>query len=188
MRWIAPLLIVAGCDVDLERMIDQPRHDSYQSCEVCPGGTVMMHPPEGTVPRKAMIGPPEIVRGLAGGSWVKQVPIPVDRRVLRRGRERFEIICATCHGHLGDGSSVVAADMVLRPPPSLVVPPVSEYPAGRIFLIIETGWGLMPSYAAVLDVADRWAVVAYVQALQRRRVYLRELPPELRRRAERSLP
>lgn len=188
MRWAATALLLIACDVDLERMIDQPRYDSFERCEACPDGTIMMHPPPGTVPRQATLGPPELVRGVGDGGWLREIPIPVDRELLRQGRRRFEIICATCHGPLGDGRSIVAADMALRPPPSLVEPPVSEYPPGRIFLVIEVGWGLMPPYAESLEPAERWAVIAYLEALQSRRVRLDELPSELRRRAERSLP
>lgn len=178
----------ASCDLDLERMIDQPRMDTYEACDPCPDGTSMLLPPPGTVARGEPIGDRRVQHGLTERGWVERIPIPVDRELLHRGRNRFEIACSPCHGRLGDGDSVVAKDMVLRPPPSLLAPPIRNYPPGRIYTVIEIGWGLMPPYSDLLDVRDRWAVIAYVQALQLRRFRLGELPPRIRERANRSLP
>lgn len=158
-----------GCspwDLELERMIEQPRLTPYQACEVCPGGTSMMVPPAGTMPRGVAIAPAPLVRGRQAGHHVDRIPIAVTRDVLVRGRNRFDIFCAACHGRLGNGVSKVAENMALRRPANLLDPPYTEYPPGRIFNTITEGYGLMRSYAGELPVADRWAVVAYVQALQ----------------------
>jgi Cytochrome C oxidase, cbb3-type, subunit III len=75
--------------------------------------------------------------------------------------------------------------MTLRPPPSLHEPRIVAYPVGRLFRVVSQGYGLMPSYADVLSIEDRWAVVAYVQALElSQRVELARLPVELRNEAE----
>ncbi|HTE55180.1 MAG TPA: cytochrome c [Kofleriaceae bacterium] len=193
MRQMLALLALAaigllGCDLDLERMIDQPRRSTYEACDVCPGGTVMMTPPEGTVPRQPSSGPG--VPGTTGaargpdGAYVQTIPIRVDRAVMARGRSRFDIFCAACHGRLGDGQSQVAENMTLRRPPSLVEPPYADYPPGRIHAAITDGFGLMRSYAAELSASDRWAVVAYVEALRlARRAPLVGLPARVREEA-----
>jgi mono/diheme cytochrome c family protein len=158
-----------GCgqwDLDLERMIDQPKFITYQPCEICTGGTIMMMPPTGTVPRGEQLGPTALVRGRRAGGYLAELPIPVTRGVLERGRNRFDIYCAACHGRLGNGVSKVSENMTLRRPANLLTAPYTAYPPGRIFNSITAGYGLMRSYAADLPEADRWAVVAYVQALQ----------------------
>jgi len=79
--------------------------------------------------------------------------------------------------------------MTLRKPPSLVSGEVRDFPAGRVFQVISTGYGLMPSYAAELPVHDRWAVIAYLHALERSQAtQLASLPSDVRARAEENLP
>jgi mono/diheme cytochrome c family protein len=180
---------LAACDLDLERMTDQARFSTYEECESCPGGTIMQPPPAGTIARQHLIAPPEVTRGVTRGAgpdtWVRDIPVPVDRAMIERGHGRFDIFCAACHGRLGNGLSQVAENMVLRLPPSLVDPPYPAYPAGRIYGAIASGYGLMRSYAAELPTGDRWAVVAYLQALQlSQRAALSELPADLRQEAE----
>ena len=186
---LAGLAALAACDLDLERMIDQPRFTSYEACEVCPDGTIMLQPPDGTVARDAELGSSELVRGrTAADAYVGRFPIALDARVLARGRDRFDIFCAACHGRLGDGISQVAENMTLRKPANLLAPPYPSYPPGRIFAVVTEGFGVMRSYAGELPVHDRWAVVAYVQALQlSQRVALDELPPPIREEARRWL-
>src|SRR5213075_2566109 len=87
--------------------------------------------------------------------------------LLQLGRSRFEIFCAACHGLLGDGDSIVARNMALRPPPNLLAPPYSERLPGSYYRTITFGFGLMAPYSAELDNRERWAVVAYLKALQR---------------------
>lgn len=185
MRAAAVLAVCAiGCDADLERMIDQPYYTSYEACDVCPNGTIMMQPPEGTVPRG--ITPPagELGRGRVGAEYAQTIPIDLDERVLARGRNRFDIFCAACHGRLANGVSQVAENMTLRPPPNLLAPPYPEYPPGRIFAVITEGFGLMRPYAAELSIEDRWAIVAYIQALQlSQNAVLGELPPDIQEEA-----
>lgn len=185
---VAVVVAAGGCDLDLERMIDQPRYTSYEACDVCPGGTIMMLPPPGTVSRSAFLGPAAMMRGRTGDTWAPRIPIALDRDVLARGRDRFDIYCAACHGRTATGVSQVAENMTLRRPPSLLTEPYLTYPPGRIYGVITEGFGLMRSYASELPVADRWAVVAYVQALQlSQRVALGDLPAPTAEEARRWL-
>lgn len=179
------IALLAGCDkFDLERMIDQPRFTSYEACDVCPNGTIMMEPPQGVVARNADIGPRDLMQGSADGGYATYIPIPLDRAMLARGENRFNIYCAACHGRLGNGISQVAENMTLRKPANLLAPPWSKYPPGRTFAVITDGFGLMRSYAGELPVADRWAVVAYLDALRlAEAVPLRELPASVQKEA-----
>jgi hypothetical protein len=168
---------VACESVDLKRMIRQPSFRPFEANPAASDGMAMRHPPPGTVPRSRLLGPGSLVEGREDGAYVTTIPIALDRSVLERGQNRYGIFCAACHGHAGDGRSKVAASMALRKAPSLVAGAIAEYPAGRLFEVVSRGYGLMPSYAHRLEVGDRWAVVAYVQALQlSQAVALRSLP------------
>src|SRR5688572_16098872 len=91
-------------------------------------------------------------RSRTGGS--RAIPLEVDLALVKRGRNRFEIFCATCHGIAGDAKSVVADQMDLVKPRSLVEAPVLGYPAGRIFRVAREGFGLMPSYRGAISTGD----------------------------------
>jgi mono/diheme cytochrome c family protein len=187
-RWLAPVVIGLpglSCQVDLERMLDQHKYEAYEASSLFEDGRVMRRPPRGTVHRGAVIGPAELVDGSRDGQYVETIPVPVDAALLGRGQNRFRIFCGACHGALGDGASQVAENMKLRRPPSLHEPRIVGYPAGRLYRVITEGYGLMPAYAEDLAVRDRWAVVAFVQALQlSQNVALADLPPRLQQEAQ----
>ncbi|WP_437873780.1 c-type cytochrome [Sorangium sp. So ce363] len=175
--------------LDLERMLRQRRYTAYQETELFDDGSAMRRPPEGTVPTDRVLGDPGLTRGIAGGAYVARVPVTVTIELLRRGKERYEIFCAACHGVAGDGESEVARNMTLRRPPSLVDPRVQAFPPGRIYQVIVEGYGLMRSYEPHVPLRERWAIVAYVKALGKSRgTALDALPPPLRERARKELP
>lgn len=178
-----------SCDVTLERMKYQQKLVAFAQTPYFPNGSVEQKPPAGTVAANRIIGPSELTQGTnQAGTFVARVPIAVDRALLQRGRDRFEIFCGACHGVLGNGKTMVAQNMVLRPPPSLVDSPTRDLPPGRVYQVITQGYGLMPSYAGRIGLRDRWAIVAYLQALKiSQRVELDRLPPTLRREAARWL-
>src|SRR5215475_16191633 len=101
---------------------------------------------------------------MVNGELLTQIPIPVTAELLARGRHRFEIVCSTCHGLVGNGDSMVADNMATRLPPSLVA--LGARPVGFFFKAITEGYGLMPSFAGEVPTDERWAVVAYIRALQ----------------------
>src|SRR5690606_13144884 len=120
-------------------------------------------------------------------AYVEQLPTSLRPAVLVRGRERFNIFCAPCHGHDGHGQG----DVVRHGFPaaaSLHQAEVRERPPGYVFDVITRGRGKMPSHAGRIPPADRWAIVAYVRALQLSYYApLDELPPDVRQRAEEAL-
>jgi len=206
-RWVLALaagvvlLPLGGCQgVDtgvywsFERMVEQPSYRAYEGSPLFPDGRVMRPPPGGTVPRGVAIGRPEggsgdAARGeegaaarRAGGEPDDVVfPVPLTPELLERGRSRFEIFCAPCHGVVGDGATPIAASMRVRRPPSLHEPAIREYSAERLHRIVAEGYGVMPAYAGVLSWEERWGVVAYVRALQlSQRVVVSELPEPVR--------
>jgi mono/diheme cytochrome c family protein len=169
-------------ELSLERMLDQPRLDPFEESHLFADGRAMRTPPAGTVPRERVLGPAALIEGKEGGRYVDRIPVPVTRALLEHGRERFETFCAACHGVLGDGRSPVAEAMTLRRPPSLHEPRLRAAPSGELFAVASHGYGLMPSYAPYLPVASRWAVVAYVRALQLSQAApVASLPDDLRR-------
>jgi mono/diheme cytochrome c family protein len=204
-------------DPHLERMLDQPKAMPYGTATLLPEGMTMQRAPDGTLPFDTVLGPSLLVNGsteppagwtiadarieppaltgaarpsrTAGGSYADRVPIPIDRPLLERGRERFEVFCAACHGILGDGASIVSLQMALRKPPSLLVPPASTDPIGEVFQTIVSGYGLMPSYRVQLSVRDAWAVVAYLQALRlAQHARVTDLPPDVREQLAQEAP
>ena len=88
----------------------------------------------------------------------------MDKTLLQLGQKKYSIVCAQCHGVLGDGNSIVAENMGLRLPPSLLE--LADKPAGHFYTAITEGYGVMPSFSGELNTQERWAVVAYVRALQ----------------------
>jgi len=146
-----------------QRMEEQPRYSYYEESDFFKDGRAMRQPPTGTIPREAPLGA-AINTGRVNGQLVTQFPLDVDRALLEHGQKKFNVVCSQCHGVLGDGNSVVAENMALRLPPSLLE--LSNKPHGHFFAAITEGYGMMPSFSGELNVKDRWAVVAYVRALQ----------------------
>jgi mono/diheme cytochrome c family protein len=165
---------LAACGWDLERMMNQPRCEADEATTLLPGGTCNQVPPDGTIAWRSRAGEPE--------------PGTMTRARLLRGRDRFEVFCAPCHGVLGDGRAEVAENMVLRAPPSLHEPRLRRAPDRHLYEVIGRGFGLMPAYGGVLAGEDRWAVVAYVRVLQvSQDAELAALPAPLREEAGRWL-
>jgi Cytochrome C oxidase, cbb3-type, subunit III len=187
-----------GCDENiLDPMADrQQKSIRYKESPFYADGLSMRAAPEGTVPRERITLNPRLTAGHDPDgpmqpnmeplpNYVATVPLPMSRKLLDLGRKRFDITCATCHGPLADGKSIVATQMALRPPPSLQDPKFVAKPAGYIYEVITKGFGLMASYAAELSVEERWAVVAYLRALQiSQNTPVSALPPEIRQQLE----
>lgn len=104
--------------------------------------------------------------GMVGSNLVADFPFPITREVLERGRrERFEIYCAICHAHTGDGNGM-AVKRGFPPPPSYHIPRLRDAPVGHFFDVMTRGYGIMYSYASRVEPQDRWAIAAYIRALQ----------------------
>jgi mono/diheme cytochrome c family protein len=182
-RAAAVLLLALTACPRLDPMQRQPKYQAYQASEAHPDGLAMRQPPPGTVPHGGVIDP-AVATGLGpDGRPLERAPIAPTAALLARGRARFNVICAACHGLLGDGESQVATNMSRRRPPSPHA--YRDVADGHIYRVVTNGFGLMPSYAAEISVDDRWAIVAYVRALQlSQHAALEQVPPDARRKLE----
>lgn len=159
----------------------QGKYNPYSKNTFFVDSRAMRVPPRGTVPRRLPLPSDAIATGGTDGGALQQSPIAVTLHVLAEGREAFDIHCAICHGVVGDGNSVVARKMQLRPPPSLHEQRIRNLSDGDLFRIASEGYGLMPGYSSQLDASRRWAVVSYVRALQSTRGRrIQELPERVR--------
>jgi mono/diheme cytochrome c family protein len=96
-----------------------------------------------------------------------QFPFPITPDVLTRGRERFQIFCSVCHGMTGNGDGMVfRRGFRLPAPASFHQERLRQAPVGHFFDVMTNGWGAMPSYASQIPAQDRWAIIAYIRALQ----------------------
>jgi mono/diheme cytochrome c family protein len=160
---VAALLALGGCEA-LDPMITQQKVKTYRESEFWPDRISERPPVAGTIAREDVL-PADVATGRGpDGKVLQRLPITVDRKLLERGRSRFDIHCAVCHGFLGDGVSLVARNMSVRSPANLLAR--AGQPDGWYFQVMSEGFGVMPSYASALTVEDRWAVVAYLRALQ----------------------
>jgi mono/diheme cytochrome c family protein len=173
----------------LSRMLDQPRYEPYGQGAFFDDGRAMRKPVDGAVSREAVLGAPLYVDGVEDGRFAERFPLPVTSALLETGRIEFGIVCATCHGVLGDGNSPVAAKMQLRRPPSLLTPDIASFPPGRVYRVVTVGYGLMPANDYQLGVEQRWAVVAYLKALERSQTTkFADLATDVRAELERGAP
>ena len=176
------LAVACGDTTVVDPMERQPKFKAFSANPLYEDGRAMRQPPAGTVPRESITMRPEITAAVdRKGNVVSAIPISVTRELMESGRTRFEIHCAPCHGLLGDGVSLVATQMSLRPPPNLHK--IRNPGPGHIYQVITQGFGLMAPYSAELTPQERWAVVAYVEALRRSQaVTLAEAPPDIQKK------
>lgn len=163
---LALALAAAGCRNDMH---DQPRYGPLQASAFFNDHRSARPLPEGTVPRGALAA-----QALLG----KEIPFPVTREVLERGRQRFDVYCSVCHDRLGNGLGMIVRRGYRRPP-SLHLDRLVTSADAHYFDVITNGFGAMPNYATEVEPADRWAIVAYIRALQRsRRASLSDVPAD----------
>ncbi|MGX2040420.1 c-type cytochrome [Methylocaldum sp. MU1018] len=144
-------LALIGCERD---MADQPKYEPLEASSFFADGQSARPLVAGTVARDDVIEPrPE------------QSPLPMTEAVLKRGRERFDIYCAPCHGRAGDGQGMIPERGFPRPP-SYHTERLRNAPDSHFYDVISNGYGVMFSYANRVAPEDRWAIAAYVRALQ----------------------
>jgi mono/diheme cytochrome c family protein len=161
------LLVVAtlstACRLDMHV---QPRQNPLSRSDFFADQRSERPPVEGTVARGDLRADTYFYTGKIGNNPGDVMPFPVTREVLERGRERFNIFCAPCHSRLGDGTGIVPSRGFARRPPSFHIARLEKAPVGYFYDVITNGFGIMPDYASQIPPQDRWAIVAYVRALQ----------------------
>ena len=148
-----------------QKMADQPRYEPLQKSIFFDDQRASRPLVEGTVARGHRDADEQATTGKSGGQPATTFPFPVNRQVLLRGRERYEIFCSPCHDRVGMGQGMIVR-RGYRPPPSFHIDRLRAAPAGHYFDVITHGFGVMPDYAAQISARDRWAIAAYIRALQ----------------------
>jgi mono/diheme cytochrome c family protein len=147
-------------------MHDQPRYKPYAKTDFFGDARSARPLVADTVARGHLKDDDFLHTGKDGKDFADAFPFAIDMGALRRGRERFEIHCAPCHGRVGRGDGMVVQRGFKTRPTSFHDDRLRQKPAGYVFDVISNGFGAMQDYAVQLPVNDRWAVVAYVRALQ----------------------
>jgi mono/diheme cytochrome c family protein len=156
------LLLLTGCQ---QKMADQPRYEPLVKSDLFADGRSARPLVEGTVARGQLRSDEALYTGKVNGNLMEPLPFPATKDVLLRGQERFNIFCSPCHDRLGTGQGMVVK-RGLRAPPSFHTDRLRTAPAGHFFDVITHGFGLMQDYAVQISPEDRWAIVAYIRALQ----------------------
>ena len=177
-------LIGAGCR---QNMHNQHKIEPLEASNFFADGQGARPLPAHTVARGDLREGFEFTGLDAANKPVDQLPFPVTREVLRRGQERFNIYCSPCHDRLGTGRGMIVR-RGFKQPTSYHIPRLRSAPVGYFFNVMTEGFGVMPSYAPQVPVADRWAIAAYIRVLQySQNARLAELPPADRQKVEQQL-
>jgi mono/diheme cytochrome c family protein len=146
-------------------MHDQPKYITYRESAFFSDTQSARPLVAGTVARGHLDDDALLYTGKQGSADATVFPFPITGEVMARGRERFDIYCSPCHGRTGLGDGMVVRRGYRRPP-SFADDRLVQAPVGHFFDVISNGFGAMPDYAAQMRPADRWAVTAYIRALQ----------------------
>jgi mono/diheme cytochrome c family protein len=156
------LLAVAGCRQDMH---NQPKYIPLRESDFYADHRSERPLPDGTVARGDVQGDERMYTGKVNGEMATVFPFAITGDVMRRGQERFDIFCSPCHARTGDGDGMVVR-RGFRAPPSFHIDRLRQAPPGHFFDVITNGFGAMPDYRQQVPVRDRWAIVAYIRALQ----------------------
>jgi len=178
IRWGALLVVLmtVGCS---QEMANQPRYDALEPLNL-PQGTAVLGPIEGTVARGQLQVDDAYFTGKQGDQFVADIPPRALEQssmmdLLARGQSRYVVVCSNCHGQVGGGTGgdeemrELVGMVVQRgfpSPPTFHQPRLRETPAGYFFDVITNGFGRMPAHGYMVVPQDRWAIVAYIRALQ----------------------
>ena len=156
------MLVAAGCRQDMH---DQPKYTAYKASDFFADRRSARPPVEGTIAQGHLNDDELLYSGRVAGQPATVFPFTIDATVMQRGRERYNIFCSPCHGLAGDGDGMVV-QRGYRRPTSFHVDRLRQVPPGHVFDVMTNGFGAMPDYAAQIPVRDRWAIAAYLRALQ----------------------
>lgn len=181
------LVFSAGCGVRMDMQV-QPRYKAYAESDFFKDRRASRELQEGTVARGQLhdnkafytgkidnpdLNAPVATSTNAQGNTIvtsfpndiDEFPVPVTKEMVERGKERFDIYCIVCHGPVGNGDGMIVRRGFSKPP-TYHDDRLRNAPVGHFFDVISNGWGKMNGYAAAVQPADRWAIIAYIRALQ----------------------
>jgi hypothetical protein len=170
----AAMFLLAGCRQDMH---NQPKYIPLRGSDFFKDGRSARMPVDHTVPRASLVTDTQFYKG--GNAWEDQYfltgkingqpgdkfPLPVTKEVLARGHERYTIYCTPCHSRVGDGDGMIVSRGLKRPP-SFHEDRLKKEPIGYFYDVMTNGFGAMLNYSAQIKPEDRWAIAAYIRALQ----------------------
>jgi mono/diheme cytochrome c family protein len=156
------IFVTAGCRIDMHI---QPYYRPLAKSDFFSDGRSARNPVDGTVARGDLREDAYLYTGKIGNADGDYMPFPVTADVLTRGQDRFNVYCTPCHGRVGDGNGFIPSRGLKRPP-SYHIERLRKAPLGYFFDVMTNGFGVMQDYSAQVAPHDRWAIVAYIRALQ----------------------
>ena len=184
------LCMMLGCEgtTDIERlrqeMYNQSRFEPLEKNTFFADQRASRPWIKGTVARGQLRTDAHLYTGMVNGKPAETFPFPITRKVIQRGRERYNIYCTPCHGYRGDGRGMVVR-RGMKQPPSYHIERLQNEAPGYFFDVMTNGFGAMYSYASRIKPRDRWAIAAYIRALQlSQNATLEDVPADVRERLE----
>ena len=179
------LVLLAGCRREQD-MANQPRYKPLAASTFFADGRSARDLIPGTVARGQLQLDAPLSTGRDNGAEVTELPLPLTHELLARGRERYNIYCSMCHDHIGTGQGMIVQRGYPRPP-SFHIPRLRQAALGHFFVVMSDGYGAMPAYGHLVPLHDRWAITAYIRALQLSQyVPVAALPADVRQQLEAS--
>jgi len=166
---IPPVLIflalaaLSGCRLDMQV---QPRENPLSRSDFFADQRSARPLVAGTVARGDLRADTYLYTGKIGDTFGNSMPFPVTKAVMERGRERYNIFCAPCHSRVGDGNGFVVSRGFTTKPPSYHTARLIQAPLGHFYDVMTNGYGVMQDYSSQIPPRDRWAIAAYIRALQ----------------------
>jgi mono/diheme cytochrome c family protein len=159
---LAVCVLVSACRQDMH---NQPKYRGLRPSTFFADGSSARPLVEGTIARGTLEDDEAFYTGKVDSAMVKEFPFPIDEKVLDRGQERYNIYCSPCHDRTGSGNGIVV-QRGFKQPPSYHIERLRQADVGYFFDVITNGFGAMPDYRAQVAPRDRWAIIAYIRALQ----------------------
>ncbi len=165
LRIILAIVILCTFTACRRDMFNQPKSNPLRESDFFPDGSASRPIPPHTVARSDLQNDEAFYTGMIGTNLVTTFPFAVTREIIERGQQRFQINCVPCHGETGAGNGIVVA-RGFPAPPSYHIERLRAAPVGHFFDVMTRGYGVMFSQAERITPEDRWAIAAYIRALQ----------------------
>lgn len=165
---ILSVFFLTGCDLVPMHMRDQAKYGPLEKSEFFTDGMAARPLPANTIPRGEwgdIMLDEALYTGKLNGEFIDTFPVPVTAELMERGQERYNIYCTPCHDGTGSGSGMIV-QRGFQQPPSFHIDRLREESNGYFYDVMTNGFGAMYSYKARVNPDDRWAIVAYIRALQ----------------------
>jgi mono/diheme cytochrome c family protein len=160
---LSALLLLSACR---QQMAHQPRYEPLEESAFFPDHRSARPLPIGVIARGFLDEDEHLYTGRVNGQLATTFPFEITADILARGQDRYTIFCTPCHDQVGNGNGMAVRRGFRRGPPSFHIDRLREAPPGHFYDVVSNGFGAMNDYAAQIKPRDRWAIVAYIRALQ----------------------